>query len=173
MQQEEEVAAQQEELGLPAAGDQQDLVKVVDADDPTDKEATEALPATQPLVPKIDEHRLRLRGVRARQLSGRQTKITQYRVVWGKHPTRSNSWLNQDDVRISIPCPPHEPYSQNLALRPEIDIVRIREMRSSRHKGRKGFECLVDAFGLEDFWITEDQLRISLSPTLVAELKGN
>jgi hypothetical protein len=46
-------------------------------------------------------------------------------------------------------------------------------MRSSRRKGRKVFEYLVDAFGLvARTWITEDQLRISLSPTLLAELKG-
>ena len=36
---------QQKELGHPAVGDQQDLIEVVDADDPEDKEATEALPA--------------------------------------------------------------------------------------------------------------------------------
>ena len=36
---------QQEGLGQPAVGDQQDLVEVVDADDPEDKEATDALPA--------------------------------------------------------------------------------------------------------------------------------
>jgi hypothetical protein len=46
-------------------------------------------------------------------------------------------------------------------------------MRSSRCEGRKVFEYLVDAFGLDAYtWITKDQLRISLSPILVAELKG-
>jgi hypothetical protein len=30
----------------------------------------------QPEIPKIDEHRFRLRGVRARQLPGRQIKTT-------------------------------------------------------------------------------------------------
>jgi hypothetical protein len=34
-------------------------------------------------------------------------------------------------------------------------------------KGKKIFSYLVDKSG----WITEDQLRISLSPMLVAELK--
>jgi hypothetical protein len=57
-----------------AVVDQQDLVEVVDVDDPEDMEATEALPAAQPKIPEIDEHRFRLRGVRARQLAGRQTK---------------------------------------------------------------------------------------------------
>ena len=70
---ESEVVMVVEELGQPAVGDQQDLVEV--------EEATEALPATQPEIPKIDEHRFRLRGVRVRQLPGRQTKTTQYRVV--------------------------------------------------------------------------------------------
>jgi hypothetical protein len=46
MQQQEELAAQKEDLGHPAMGDQQDLVEVIDGDDPEDKEATEALPAT-------------------------------------------------------------------------------------------------------------------------------
>lgn len=45
MQQQEELAAQKEELGYTAVGDQQDLVKVVYADDPEEKEATDALPA--------------------------------------------------------------------------------------------------------------------------------
>jgi hypothetical protein len=34
---------QQEELGKPAVGDQQDLVEVVNVDDPKDKEAIETL----------------------------------------------------------------------------------------------------------------------------------
>jgi hypothetical protein len=54
-----------------------------------------------------------------------------------------------------------------------MDIFRVHEMRSSLHKGRKVSEYLVDALGLNDPWITEDQLRISLSPMLVAKLKGN
>lgn len=157
---------QQEELGQPAVGDQQDLVEVNVADDPEDKEATEDPPATQP------EHHFRLRGIRARQLPGHQTKTTQYQVVWGQRPNRSDSWLNEDDVRMSIPWPPCELYSQNLAR--WTDIFRVCEMRFSRYKGRKVFEYLVDAFGLDDStWITEDQLRISLSPILVLELKGS
>ncbi|CZR67725.1 uncharacterized protein PAC_17624 [Phialocephala subalpina] len=76
MQQQKELVAQNKELGQPAVGDQQGVVEVVDADDPEDKEATEALPAAQPKIPEIDEHRFRLRGVRARQLTGRQTKTT-------------------------------------------------------------------------------------------------
>ena len=164
-----EVVVVVEELGQPAVGDQQDLVEVADADDPEDKEATEPLPATQPEIPEIDEHRFRLRGVRVRQLPGRQTKKTQYRVVWGEHPNRSDSWFNEDDVQISMP---REPYSQDLAL--QVDIFRVCGMRSSLRKGRKVFEYLVDRFGLDSrTWTTEDQLRISLNPMLVAELKGN
>ena len=81
MQQQEELAAQKEELGQSAVGDQQDLVEVVDADDPEDKKATEALPTAQLKIPVIDQHRFRLRRVRARQLARRQTKTTQHRVV--------------------------------------------------------------------------------------------
>jgi hypothetical protein len=177
MRQQEELALQTEELGQPAVGegegDQQDLVDVDVADEPRDREATEALPATQPEIDEIDKHRFRLRGVRARQLPGRQTKTTQYRVVWGEHPNRSDSWLNEDDVQISMPWPTCELSSQNLALQTDMDI-RVHGMRSSLHKGRKLFEYLVDAFDLNNrAWITEDQLRISLSPMLVAELKGN
>jgi hypothetical protein len=174
MQQQEELAAQKEELGYPAVGDQQDLVEVVDADDPEDKEATKALPAAQLKIPESDEHRFRLRGERARQLLVRRTETTQYRVVWGGYPNRSDSWFNKDDVRMSMPWPPCELSSQNLALQTEMDIFRVCGMRSSLHKGRKFFEYLVDAIALDDrTWITEDQFRISLSPMLVAEPKGN
>jgi hypothetical protein len=52
MQQQEELAAQKEELGQSVVGDQQeDLVEVVDADDPEVKKATEALPAAQLKMP--------------------------------------------------------------------------------------------------------------------------
>jgi hypothetical protein len=81
-------------------GDQQNQAEVDDTDDPMDKEATEALPAT-PL--EIDKHRFRLRGIRAQQPPGRQTKTTQYRVVWGEHPNGSDSWVNEDDVQILMP----------------------------------------------------------------------
>ena len=68
-----------------------------------------------------------------------------------------------------MPC---EPSSQDLAL--QVDVIRVCRMRSSQRKGRKVFEYLVDMFGLDSrTWTTEDQLRISLSPMLVAELKGN
>jgi hypothetical protein len=77
-------------------GDQQNQTEVDDTDDPMDKEATETLPATQL---EIDKHRFRLREIRTQQLPGRQTKTSQYRVVWGKHPNRSDSWVNEDDVR--------------------------------------------------------------------------
>jgi hypothetical protein len=86
-------------------------------------------------------------------------------VAKTKYP-RSDSWFNEDDVQISMPCVPN---SQDLALH-----IRVRKMRSGQRKGRKVFEYLVDMFGLDDrTWITEDQLRISLSPMLVAEPKGN
>jgi hypothetical protein len=71
IQQQEELTAQKEELRQPAVGEgnQQDLVEVVDADDPKNKKATEALPATQP---EIDEYRFRLRGIRTQPLARRR-----------------------------------------------------------------------------------------------------
>jgi hypothetical protein len=67
-----------------------------------------------------------------------------------------------------MPC---EPYSQDPAL--QVVIFRVCGMRSSLRKGRKVFEYLVDMFGLDSrTWTAEDQLRISLNPRLVAELKG-
>jgi hypothetical protein len=92
MQQQEELGWQEEAPAQRNMDDQLDLVEVVDADDPKDKEAIEALPIMRPEVPEIDEHRFRLRGIRTRQLAERQTKTIQYRVVWGKHPNRSDSW---------------------------------------------------------------------------------
>ena len=80
IQQQEELTAQNKELGQLDISNRQDLVKFVNAD-PKDKEVTEALRAAQPKIPEIDEHRFRLRGVQARQLARRQTKTTQYRVV--------------------------------------------------------------------------------------------
>jgi hypothetical protein len=108
-----ELWEKQETQVVPAVIDQQDLTEVVDADNPEDKEANEALLAAQPKITETDKHRLRLRGLRARQLAGRRTKTTQYRVVWGKYPHRSGSWFNEDDIQILIPC---EQHSQDLAL---------------------------------------------------------
>lgn len=49
--------------------------------------------------------------------------------------------------------------------------MQLHRMRCSRHsKGKKIFENLV---GEVSTWITEGQLRISLSPMLFDELKGN
>ncbi|KAH6667260.1 hypothetical protein B0J14DRAFT_659238 [Halenospora varia] len=78
-----EIRQQGELAGWPAVGDQQNKSEVDNTDDSMDKEATKALPATQL---EIDKHRIRLRGIRTQQLPGRQTKTTQYRVIWGEHP---------------------------------------------------------------------------------------
>jgi hypothetical protein len=163
--QQEELEGQKEEL--VAVGDQQDLVVINDTDDPKDKEATEALPAAQL---EIDKHRFRLRGIRARQLAGPHTKTTQYRVVWGKHPNRYDSWVSEDDMQMSMAPPPCERSSQDCIPQVERDVMRVHHMRCSRRsKDRKVFEYLVDELCT---WITEDQLRISLSSTLLSELRG-
>jgi hypothetical protein len=165
MQQQEELEGQTEEL--VAVGDQQDFVVVDDTDDPKDKEATEALPAAEL---EIDKHHFRLCGIRTRQLPERHTKTTQYRVVWGEHPNRYDSWVNEDDVQISMAPPPCERSSQDLVPQVERDVMRVHHMRCSRRsKSRKIFEYLVDELST---WVTEDQLRISLSPMLLAELRG-
>lgn len=52
--------------GRPALGDQQNLVEVDDTDDPLDKEATKALPATKL---EIIHHHFWLRGIRIQQLA--------------------------------------------------------------------------------------------------------
>ena len=66
-----------------------------------------------------------------------------------------------------LPC---ERSSQDLLSQVERDVVRFHHLRSSRRsKCKKIFEYLVDELST---WITEDQLRISLSPTLLAGLKG-
>lgn len=58
--QHEEIAGQKEDLRRPALGDQQNLAEVDDTDVPMDKEATEALPATQL---EIDHHHFQLHGI--------------------------------------------------------------------------------------------------------------
>jgi hypothetical protein len=118
-----EIRQQGEHAGWPAVGDQQNQVEVDDTDDPTDKEATEALPATQL---EIDKHRSRLRGIRTQQLPGRQTKTTQYRVEWGEHPNTSDSWVNEDDVQISMPPLPCERFFQNSVPQVERDSAKAR-----------------------------------------------
>ncbi|KAL2063229.1 hypothetical protein VTL71DRAFT_5033 [Oculimacula yallundae] len=159
---------QQKGLGDPDVGDQ-DLVEVVDADDLEDKEATEILLAAEPKI--LVEHRFRLRGIRTQPLAGRQTKTTQYRIVWGDRLNRSDSWFNEEEIRISILRPSCERSSQDSVLPVERDISRVHRMRlDKRSKGKGTFEYLVDE---PRTWITEDQLRISLSPILVAELKGS
>jgi hypothetical protein len=65
MRQHVEIAGQKEKLRQPALGDQQSLAEVDDTDVPMDKEATEALPATQP---EIDKDHFRLHGIRTQQL---------------------------------------------------------------------------------------------------------
>jgi hypothetical protein len=104
-----EIQQQGELAGWPAVGDQQNQAEVDDTDDPMDKEATEALPATQL---EIDKHRFRLCGIRTRQLPRRRTKTTQYRVVWDEHPNRSDSWINEDDVQILMPRLPCQRFSK-------------------------------------------------------------
>ncbi|KAG4430451.1 hypothetical protein IFR05_014059 [Cadophora sp. M221] len=158
---------QQKELGDPDVGDQ-DLVEVVDADDLEDKEVAEILLAAEPKIPV--EHRFRLRGIRTQPLAGRQTKTTQYRIVWGDRLNRSDSWFNEEDVRISMLRPSCERSSRDSVLPIKRNVSRVYRMRlDKRSKGKKTFEYLVDD---PRNWITEDQLRISLSPLLVAELKG-
>jgi hypothetical protein len=71
---------------------------------------------------------------------------------------------------MSMPWPPCEQSSQDLVPQVERDVMRVHHMRCSRRsKGRKIFEYLVDALST---WVTEDQLRISLSSTLISELRG-
>jgi hypothetical protein len=131
-----------------------------------DKEATEALPATQL---EIDNHHFRLRGIRTQQLAGRLTKTTQYRVVWGEYPNRSDSWVNEDNVRISMLRLPCERSSQDLVPQVKRDVMQVHHIRYSRRgKGKKIFEYFVNELST---WVIEDQLRISLSPMLLAGLK--
>lgn len=137
MQQQEEIAGQKEEPRQPALGDQQKLAEIVDTDVPMDKKANEALPATQL---ENNYHHFRLRGIRTQQLPERQTKTTQYRVVWGDHPNRSGSWVNENDVQISMPRQPCEQSSRDLVPQVERDVVRVHHMRCNRRsKSIKSF----------------------------------
>lgn len=106
----------------PALSDHQNQVQVDDTDDPMDKMATEALPATQL---KIDYNRFRLREIRIQQLSERQTKTTQYQIVWGKHSNRFNTSVNEGEVQISMSQLPFERSSQNLVTQVKRDAIRV------------------------------------------------
>jgi hypothetical protein len=66
-----------------------------------------------------------------------------------------------------LPC---ERSSQDLVPPVERDVVRVHHIRSSRRSKCKNiFEYLVDELST---WITERQLRSSLKPAFLAELKG-
>ena len=93
------------------------------------------------------------------------------RIVWGEYPNRSDSWVNEDDVQISMPRLPCERFFQNSIPLVGRDVMRVLRMRCSRRsKGKNIFEYLVNKLSI---WITEDQPRILLSLMLFAELKGN
>lgn len=144
-------------------GDEQDPVEALDADDPEDMVTTEALPATQP---EIDERRFRLR-IQPLTVTGQRQPNTE--LYGRKLQIDRILGVNEDDVRISIVQPSHERFSQDLVLRVERDVMRVHRMRyDSWCKGKKTFEDLD-----ESHWVTEDQLRTSLSPMLVAELESN
>ena len=81
-------------------GNQQDLVVINNTDNPKDKEATKALLATQL---EINNHYFRLRGIHTQELPRHQTKTTQYQVICDEHPNRSDSWVNEEDIQISMP----------------------------------------------------------------------
>jgi hypothetical protein len=99
-----------------AVGDRQDLVEVVDVDDPEDLEVTEALPAAQPKIPEIDKHRFDCVGYGLGSLLDARQKQHSTELCGEEYPNRSDSWFNYDDVRMSMPWPPCELSSQNLAL---------------------------------------------------------
>ena len=164
IEQQEEVEGQKKEL--LAIGPQQNLVIIHDPD----KEAAETLPAT---YLEMDKHHFRLRGIRTKKRPGCQTKTKQYRLVWGVYPNKSGIWVDEDRVQISIQRILCAKPRQDMAL--HEDTMRVRRMRSSQHgEGSKGFEYLIDALGPDDrTWISEGQLRIWLSPDLVAWLGGN
>ncbi|KAH8591194.1 hypothetical protein B0O99DRAFT_690798 [Bisporella sp. PMI_857] len=145
---------QQEELGWPATGDLQNLVAVDHTDNFMDTQLW------------IDKHCLRLRGKRTQQLAGRQSKTTQYHVVWGERPNRSDLWVNEADIRMSILLSHCERSLHGL-----VSHVRVQHLRRSRRdKSRKVFEYLFDDLST---WVTEDQLSISLSHTLLARLEAS
>lgn len=156
---------QQEELGQPAVGNQQDLVEVNVAEDSEDKEP-----------PRICQPR-KLRSPRSTSIvfdyalyaPGSFLDARQRQPGTESYGARSDSWINEDDVQIPMPRLPRERSSQDLVPWVERD-VRVRHMRySKRSKGKRIFEYLVDEIST---WVTEDQLRILLSLTLLAGLKG-
>jgi hypothetical protein len=168
--QEEEEPQEQQEVGVEAMREEDHNVE---DPRPTRRRklrslSTEALPATQF---DIDKYHLRLRGVRTQQFARRKTKTIQYRVVWGEYSNRYYSWIDEDDMRMSMRKLPCERYNQNLVPQGERAVIRVHQVRSSQvsKDSRKVFEYLVDE---DPTWLTEDQLRISLSSRLLFEFEG-
>jgi hypothetical protein len=100
MQLQQELAAQKEELRHPAVGKghQQDLVEVVDADGPEDKEATEALPAAQPKIPSTSTVFICVGYAPSRWLDARQRQPS-IESYGANTQNSSDSWVNEDDLQ--------------------------------------------------------------------------
>jgi hypothetical protein len=84
----------------------------------------------------------------------------------------NTSQIPPNDMQMSMPEPPCERFGEELVSQVESVVIRVFQIRSGQLSGddRKSFEYLVD----ENLtWITEDQSRISLSPKMLSELKGN
>jgi hypothetical protein len=173
IRQQEELAGQNNELGRPALGDQQNLVEVERHGRSYGQGSHRGFASNTARDPRDRRAPFSTAWDTSSAASWTPDKDNPVPSRIGGNPNRSDSWFSEDDVRMPMPWPPCKLYSQNLALQAEMDIFRVREMRSRPRKGRKVFEYLVDAFGLDArTWITEDQLRISPSPMLVAKLKG-
>jgi len=73
-------------------------------------------------------------------------------------------------MQMSMVPPRCKRSSQYFILQVERDVMQVHHMCYSwRSKDRKVFEYLVDELST---WVTKDQLRISLSSTLLSELRG-
>ncbi|TAQ85245.1 hypothetical protein B7494_g6427 [Chlorociboria aeruginascens] len=117
----------------------------------------------------------------ARELTSQKEELGQPAVGDQQHLVEIDDADDHEDNEATEALPTAQPkipeineqYGGNIQT--DMDILRVRDMRSRLYKGRKVFEYQVDAFGLDESpgWITEDQLKISLSPMLVAKHRAS
>jgi hypothetical protein len=98
--------------------------------------------------------------------------MVQYRVVLGECLNECHAWVDEEDMRMSMPGRPCEGSFEGMAAQAERAIIRVHQIRSSQlcSSGKEIFEYLVDE---NVTWIAEDHLRVSLSPEMISKFQGN
>jgi hypothetical protein len=141
----------EEELGQPAVGDQQDLVEVVDADDPKTRKPPRLCQPRNPRSLRLTSTVFDYVGYELGSLLDARQKQPSTESYGGNIQTGQILGL----IKTTYECQCHGRLA-NYTLKTWLykqkwTFSEFASMRSSLHKGRKVFEYLVDAFGLDSY----------------------